>query len=82
MGKHELSEVVRTRHEEGQDGKETYMDHKTACSGEAMRSVTNDGSDEIDVLKGARGHRVEATSFRHATSEQYREQGFPQSCHR
>jgi len=30
MGKRELSEVVRTRHEEGQGVKETYKDHKTA----------------------------------------------------
>ena len=80
MGKHELSEMVRTRREGGKDGKETYKDHKTAE--EVMRSVTNDGDDEIDVLKGARGHRAEATSFRHAASEQYRERGFPQSCHR
>ena len=30
MGKHELSEVVKTRHEEAQGVKETHKDRKTA----------------------------------------------------
>lgn len=61
--------MVRPQHGESHDGKETHKGHKTAWSAKTTKSVMTDGDDEIDALKGARGHRAEAARFRHATSE-------------
>lgn len=75
-----VGEEVRTQHGKKQDGKETYKGHRTAWSAETMRSVKR-GDDMIDVLKEVRGHRVEAASFRRATTWRCRARDFHQSCH-
>ena len=82
MGKRGLHEVIRTRDNATKNGNETYKGRMMAWSEETVRSVTNEADGEIGLLKEVGGHRVEATSFRRATSEQYRERGFHQSCHR